>query len=130
MKKQTLFENEFEDEFLKGFSKGSRPITKTKLLEGYFYVFSSKEKKYYMYYFELHDHYIFCKKDATSEEIAYMNIANSFMKLTHETTIENESHTGIKFIKKNSSYFDRCFLNDCFVINSSSIYKDFSRSTF
>lgn len=100
MKKQTLFENEFEDEFLKGFSKGSRPITKTKLLEGYFYVFSSKEKKYYMYYFELHDHYIFCKKDATSEEIAYMNIANSFMKLTHETTIENESHTGIKFIKK------------------------------
>ena len=100
MKKQTLYENELDDEFLKGFSKTKRPVTKNKLLEGNFYVYASKEKKFYMYYFELHDHYIFCKKSKTSDEIAYMDIENSFMKITSQTMINDEVHSGLKFIKK------------------------------
>lgn len=101
MKKQTLFESEIDDTFLKSFSKDSRPATKAKLAEAYFYVLSSsKNPTYYRYFFELHDNYIFCKKSEDSEEIAYMDIRNAFMKITNETRINDRLQFGLKFIKK------------------------------
>jgi tRNA A-37 threonylcarbamoyl transferase component Bud32 len=101
MKKQTLFESEIDDTFLKSFNKDARPQTKVKLLESFFSVLSSsRNPTYYRYYFELHDNYIFCKKDQNSDEIAYMDIRNSFMKITNETKINGELHFGLKFIKK------------------------------
>lgn len=101
MKKQTLFESEIDDTFLKNFSIDHRPTTQKKIAEAYFYVLSSsKNPTYYRYYFELHDHYIFCKKDKDSDEIAYMDIKNAFMKITNETEINKKVHLGLKFIKK------------------------------
>ena len=87
--------------FLHGFKKSQRPITKTKYAGNYFWVLSSSKKpSYYKYFFELHDHYIFCKKDEKSDEIAYMDIKHSFVKITEGTIINGEPFTGIKFIKK------------------------------
>ena len=101
MRKQTLFEDVIDDVFLKSFTKENRPVTKQKTLEGYFYVLSSANKPtYYRYYFELHDHYIFCKKEPGGEEIAYMDILNSFMKITNEAKVNDQPHFGLKFIKK------------------------------
>lgn len=100
-RKATLFEDEIDDVFLKSFTKETRPVTKQKTLESYFYVLSSAQKPtYFKYYFELHDHYIFCKKDPNGDEIAYMDILNAFSKITYDTKINNENHFGLKFIKK------------------------------
>lgn len=101
MKKQTLFETEIDDTFLKSLAKEPRPTTKEKHLEAYFIVLSSsKTPTYHKYHFELHDHYVFCKKDKDSDEIAFMDIRNSFLKITNETEINKKIHFGLKFIKK------------------------------
>jgi len=100
-RKTTLFDDEIDDVFLKSFTKESRPKTSKKSLEGYFYVLSSSQKPtYFKYYFEIHDHYIFCKKEPNGEEMAYMDINSAFMKVTADTKINGESHFGLKFIKK------------------------------
>ena len=115
MKKRTLFETEFDDEFLKQFSKDKRPQTKQKSAQGYFKLQSVKEGKYYTYYFELHDHYVFCKKDPNSEEIAYMDISNSFLKQTNTTVINDELHFGIKLIKKKA--YEELFTTNEVLVN-------------
>ena len=100
-KKATLFEEEIDDVFLKSFAKESRPKTRPKVLESYFYILSSAQKPtYFKYFFELHEHYIFCKKDPSGDEMAYMDINNAFMKITTDTKINGEPHFGLKFIKK------------------------------
>ena len=43
-----------------------------------------------MYYFELHDNYIFCKKNESEKEIAFMDINFAFMKLTKNTMIDGK----------------------------------------
>lgn len=99
--KKTLFEDEVDDVFLKSLSKEKRPNTQRKVLAHYFQICSSStEKKYYKYFFELHDHYIFCKKSENDPEIAFMDINNAFMRLTKGTIINGIEHFGIKFIKK------------------------------
>lgn len=101
MKTQTLFDCELDEEFLRTFPKDKRPTTKSKLVSGNFLISTGKERKFYMHFFELHDHLIFCKKAAHSEdELAFMDIRNSFLKLTSGTIINGEPHFGIKFIKK------------------------------
>lgn len=100
MKLQTLFESELNEEFLMTFPKDRRPATRSHLLGGHFYVFTGKDKKHQLHYFELHDHYIFCKKEPATEELAYMDIENAFVKLTNGTVINGVPHFGIKFIKK------------------------------
>ena len=101
MGKETLFESEIDDTFLKTLSKSPLPVTSQKLLEAYFIVRSSSNNPtYHRYYWELHDHYIFCKKEKDSEVIAYMDIKNSFMKITNENDINKKNNFGLKFIKK------------------------------
>jgi len=101
VRKPTLFEEEIDDVFLKSFTKETRPKTTRKILEGYFFVLSSAQKPaYFKYFFELHDHYIFCKKDPSKEEMAVMDINNAFVKVTTDTKINGETHYGLKFIKK------------------------------
>lgn len=53
-----------------------------------------------MYYFELHDNFVFCKKTENDGEIAFMDIQNAFVRVTKGTLINGEEHFGIKFIKK------------------------------
>ena len=99
--KGTLFENHIEDVFLKSVNKEPKPQTGPTLWGTHFYICSSATKKnYYRYYFELRDHYIFCKKDSHKDEIAFMNVQNAFMKLTQGTKIEGKTYFGLKFIKK------------------------------
>ena len=115
-RKATLFEDEIDDVFLKSVSKESRPRTVKKNLEGYFYILSSSQKPtYFKYYFELHDHYIFCKKESSGEEIAYMDINSSFMKITSDTKINGENHFGLKFIKKRA--YEELFTTNEAIIN-------------
>lgn len=61
---------------------------------------SSTQKKYFKYYFELHDNYIFCKKSESEGEIAYMDVKNAFLRITKQTNINGVDHFGLKFIKK------------------------------
>ena len=117
MKKQTLFESEIDDIFLRSTSKDPRPQTKQKLLEAHFIVLSSsKNPTYHPYYFELHDHYIVCKKDQGSDEIAFMDIRNAFMKITSETMIFNKMHFGLKFIKKRA--YEELFTESEEIVNT------------
>ena len=61
--KQTLFEESVDDVFLKSLAQEQRPPTNKKHLASYFEICSSSvNKKYFKYYFELHDNYVFCKK--------------------------------------------------------------------
>ena len=81
MRKKTLFEEEVDDVFLRSLNKEKRPKTEAKNLEGYFYICSSSSKTtFYKYFFEMHDHYIFCKKSSSKNEIAFMDVKNSFLK--------------------------------------------------
>jgi hypothetical protein len=99
--KDTLFEKELEDVFLKSVSKGPVPKTGSAKLSTHFYICSSASKKnYYQYYFELKDHYIFCKRAKDKEYIAYMDVEHAFMKVTKGTQINGKSYFGLKFIKK------------------------------
>lgn len=101
MNKLTLFYDEIDDVLLKNVKKENRPIIKNKHLGNVFYVLSSDPNPvYHVCYFEIQDNLISCRKDENSEEIAYMDINNSFMKLTNNTMIKNVPHYGIKFIKK------------------------------
>jgi len=64
-KKETLFDNKVDDIFLKSCAKNKRPKTDPNKIwcRDYFYIFSSsKDKVFYKYFFELHDHFIICKK--------------------------------------------------------------------
>jgi len=103
MKKATLFDSEIDDSFLKSVNKDNRPVTKEKHLEAYFVISSApKNPTYFRYFFELHDHYIFCKKEKDSEEIAFMDIRHAFLKIGNETEINKKVHFSLKFIKKNA----------------------------
>lgn len=99
---QTLFESELDEEFLQGFPRERRPVTRSHTLSGYFNIYTNREKRYYRHYFELHDHYIFCRANEDSPEMAYMDIQNAFLKITSGTVINGERNFGIKFIKKRS----------------------------
>ena len=115
-KKATLFEEEVDDVFLKSFTKEARPKTRAKALEGFFYILSSAQKPtYFKYYFELHEHFIFCKKDPGGDEMAYMDINNAFMKITTDTKINGEPHFGLKFIKKRA--YEELFTPNEAVVN-------------
>lgn len=117
MKKQTLFESEIDDIFLKSISKDLRPKTKEKHAEAYFVVLSSSKKPtYHRYFFELHDYFIICKKDKDSDEIACMDIKSAFMKITNETIINNKVHFGLKFIKKRA--YEELFTESEEIVNA------------
>lgn len=110
-KKKTLFEDKVDDVFLKSLSKVKRPLTKNKTLSNFFFICSSSHtKKYYKYFFELNDNYIFCKKNEGENEIAFMDIKNAFMKQTSGTIIDGVPHFGIKFIKKKT--YEELFSSD------------------
>lgn len=99
--KGTLFEKELEDVFLKSVNKEPVPKTSPASLSTHFYICSSATKKnYYQYYFELKDHYIFCKREKSKEYIAFMDVEHAFMKTTKGTEINGKSYFGLKFIKK------------------------------
>lgn len=99
--KGTLFEDEVEDVFLKSLSKEPMPKTGQKVFGTHFHICSSaSKKKYYQYFFELRDHFIFCRKEEKKKEIAFMDVKNAFIKVTSGTTIEGRSFYGLKFIKK------------------------------
>ena len=97
----TLFENDLEDVFLKSVNKEKVPTTSEASLGTQFYICSSASKKtYFRYYFQLRDHYIFCRKEAKLKDIAFMDVKHAFMKFTKNTIIKGKPHFGIKFIKK------------------------------
>ena len=99
--KGTLFEDEVEDVFLKSLNKEKMPKTGDKTFGTHFYICSSaSKKKYYQYFFELRDHYIFCRKEESKKEIAFMDIRHAFIKMTSGTEIEGKKFFGLKFIKK------------------------------
>jgi len=109
--KSTLFEDEIDDVFLRSFQKGNRPETISKSLEGLFFIQPSNSKDSYLeYFFELHGQYIFCKKTKDSEEIAYMDILNSFLKVTSDREINGQVYFGLKFIKKKA--YEELFVKD------------------
>lgn len=108
--KKTLFCEAVDDVFLKSLSKEPRPTTSKKQLGAYLKISSSQEKKYFQYYFELHDHFIFCKKGEGEKEIAFMDINFAFMKRTTKTKIDGEDHFGIKFIKQKT--YEELFSSD------------------
>ena len=114
-KMQTLFSEYIEDTFLELLKKKERPATKNKTLSDYFYICStSNAENYFCYLWELHDHYIFCRKSPQDPEIAFMDIQFSFMKLTSDTKIKGEDYFGIKFSKKKT--FEAIFHKDKAVI--------------
>lgn len=97
----TLFENDLEDVFLKSVNKEKVPKTGPASLATQFYICSSASKKtYFKYYFELRDHFIFCRKERKLKDIAFMDVKHAFMKFTKNTNINGKPHYGIKFIKK------------------------------
>ena len=99
--KGTLFEKEVEDVFLKSLSKEPTPKTGPKIFGTHFHICSSASKKnYYRYYFELRDHYVFCRKESKKREIAFMDVKNAFIKVTSGTLIKGKVYFGLKFIKK------------------------------
>ena len=99
--KGTLFEKEVEDVFLKSLSKEPTPKTGPKIFGTHFHICSSASKKnYYRYYFELRDHYVFCRKESNKREIAFMDVKNAFIKMTSGTLIKGKVYFGLKFIKK------------------------------
>ena len=108
---ETLFEEKIDDVFLRSIQQSKRPETKTKELEGTFLIQPSNSKNTYLeYYFELHDHYIVCKKDKESDELAYMDILNSFLKVTTDREIKGVQQFGLKFIKKKA--YEELFVKD------------------
>lgn len=112
---QTLFSDSIDDTFLELLKKKERPPTKNKVFSDYFYICStSNSNNYFCYLWELHDHYIFCRKGPDSAEIAFMDIENSFMKMTSDTQIKGEDYFGIKFSKKKT--FEAIFNKDKAVV--------------
>lgn len=77
---------------------------------------SKSVPKSFQYYFRLEDHYIFCKKDKDSnEEIAYMDIKYSFLKINkQQQTINGKKLFSIKFIKKKT--YEELFNEDLNII--------------
>ena len=60
---KTLFEDTIDDVFLKSLQKTPRPKTQQTHIANFFYICASPQnKKYFKYYFELQDNFIFCKK--------------------------------------------------------------------
>lgn len=100
--KETLFEEEIDDVFLKPPGSVDRTIfPKKPILEGYFQIcFSLKKMNYFKYYFQLYDHHITCREHPGNEEKAIMDINNAFLKKTQGTVINGVKHFGLKFIKK------------------------------
>ena len=114
--KGTLFENEVEDVFLKSLSKEVMPKTGPKVFGTHFHICSSaSKKKYYQYYFELRDHFIFCRKEQTKKEIAFMDIKSAFVKVTSGTEIKGQIFFGLKFIKKKT--YEELYHTDEEVVN-------------
>ena len=114
--KGTLFEKDIEDVFLKSVNKEPVPKTGPIVFANHFHICSSATKKnYYRYYFEMKDHYIFCKKDKSKSPIAFMDVRNSFMKITNSTKIEGKTYYGLKFIKKKT--YEELYHKDEDVIN-------------
>jgi len=102
-KKKTLFEDQLDDIFLKPVKGNVRPSNvNSPILKDSFYIsISGKKPEFIQYYFEMYEHILTCRKDASSPEIAYMDVLNSFMKYSDEpVTINGVTHYGIKFIKK------------------------------
>ena len=114
--KGTLFEKDIEDVFLKSVNKEPKPKTGPTIFGTHFYICSSSTKKnYYRYYFELRDHFIFCRREKSKNEIAFMDVRNAFMKETSNTMIEGKKFFGLKFIKKKT--YEELFHEDEDVVN-------------
>ena len=116
--KPTLFEDEIDDVFLKPPSSIDRNgVSKKPTLEGYFQIcFSLKKMNYYKYYFQLHDHYITCKEQPSTDDKAVMDINNAFIKKTQGTVINGVKHYGLKFIKKQN--YEELYHTDELVIDT------------
>lgn len=101
MSVQTLFEDQIDDEFLKVFDPANPPQLGSKQLEGHFHICAPGEPpQFYLYYFELYDHFIICRKDKGREEVAYMDMLNAIMRRSGPRTINGVAVHGLKFIKK------------------------------
>lgn len=102
-KKKTLFEDQVDDVFLKPLKGAPRPSSvPNPILKDNFYIsVSGKKPEFIQYNFEMYEHILTCRKDASSVEIAYMDVLNAFMKFSDEPiNINGVNHFGIKFIKK------------------------------
>ena len=115
--KKTLFEDEIDDVFLKPPNKVDPAIFKRPpMIADYFNIcFSLKKMNYYRYYFALHDHYIVCSEGPDKPPKAVMDIKHAFMKKTSNTIINNNTHLGIKFIKKQN--YEELYTTDPHIID-------------
>jgi tRNA A-37 threonylcarbamoyl transferase component Bud32 len=97
----TLFLDSIEDVFFKSWQPEKIAKLKEKSLANYFYVQASEKKKtHHWYYFEMRGRYIICRQKEDSAELAYMDIKNSFLKVTEGNLINGEECYGLKFVKK------------------------------
>ena len=99
--KQTLFEDELDNIFLKSLKDTKRPFTtKIALKSDFLICISNSKKKYKNFFLELQDNFIFLKKEEIGKEIAFMDINNVFMKINENIIINKKKYFSIKFIKK------------------------------
>ena len=80
---KTLFEDVLDDFFLRSIKKRTEPIEDKVTLANYFYIGSSKKKNsFFQYFFELRGSIIVLKKMQGGPIIAYMDVHNTFIRLT------------------------------------------------
>ena len=79
-KRPTLFDDLIDDIVFFLLKKCKRPQTTEKHLSDCFFMLSTKRASFDRYLFELHDHYVFCRKDEKHGELAFINILNAFLK--------------------------------------------------
>ena len=97
----TLFQDDIEDVFLKPFPSDGSLCEKKVQLVGYFSVLSSsKQQKYYRYYFELRGSLVYCYQKPGDRPIAFMDVAGAFVKSTSGTMVNGEPNFGVKLIKR------------------------------
>lgn len=114
--KETLFSEVQDEYFLRTVKNNRIPDSSKTEASNYFFIFSSsKDKKYFKYYFELRNEFIVIKKKPEGKDIAFMNVKNAFLRVKQNTMINKKNHFSLKFIKKN--IYEEIFHEDKEVVN-------------
>ena len=98
----TLFEDEYDNTFVKRIDSDQHPKVNKKLSEGYFWIKpSAKKTEAIKLYFELWDNYIFFKKSPDKKVIRYMDINFAILQIVNSELPHNATAKALRFQKRN-----------------------------